>query len=104
DVFSTADGVLWTEATPNAGFSPRGGHASTVQGQRMFVFGGEGAGNIYSSEVWSSSNGATWKQVIPTPPSFSARAGHTSVSFLNYLFLIGGHDSSAVSAEVWHSP
>src|ERR1035437_1581634 len=53
DVWSSGDGVVWTQATAAAQFSPRDGHTSVVYNNQMWVI----AGYInpgYVSDVWHS--------------------------------------------------
>ncbi len=74
DVWSTADGVTWTQATANFGLpfqryderqgsdSPSTLHSFVLNG-RMYIMGGRARGtNQYLRDVWSSADGATWTQ------------------------------------------
>ena len=52
DVWSSRDGVTWTEATPSAAFSPRYFESSVVHRGKMWVIGGGDFGNFYN-DVWN---------------------------------------------------
>ncbi len=60
EVWSTADGVHWTQHTPSGAiFSPRAGHDAVVFNGRMWVIGGSDNTTRYN-DVWSSADGVTW--------------------------------------------
>jgi hypothetical protein len=58
DVWYSADGVTWKQATGNAGFSPRGGHSSVVFDNKMWVIAGRASLDTMAfgcySDVWYS--------------------------------------------------
>jgi len=105
DVWSSADGVTWTQETGKAGFSPRSGHSSIVFDNKMWVVGGSmGAGNPSLNDVWYSSNGSIWTQST-SAAQFSRRSYHSSVVFDNRMWIIGGfHGTIDTSySDVWYS-
>ncbi|MBI5449126.1 hypothetical protein HY948_02300 [Candidatus Gottesmanbacteria bacterium] len=114
----TYDGTRWdhpfyntTEGDPNIRWSPRGGHATAVFNNRLWVLGGDtcssstgqcnfgfSTASILSNDVWSydgnswvQSNGALW----------SPRSGHKAVTYKNKLWIIGGKDRSGYLNDVW---
>lgn len=52
DVWSSSDGIIWTQATAAAAFSARYLHSSVVFDNKMWVIGGDGGGR--KNDVWSS--------------------------------------------------
>lgn len=106
DVWSSPDGVTWTEEVTSAPWGPRGRHQTVVHEGRIYVFGGIssfGAGSEYA-DVWSSDNGVDWVQETANA-AFLPRDGAESASFGGRLWLLGGTDLSgtALSFEVWSS-
>lgn len=69
DVWSSEDGVHWTEVIKNAAFSPRAGHRVVVWRDRMWLMGGgEDFADMgapptkLQSGIFSSADGITWTQ------------------------------------------
>ena len=72
DVWSSEDGVNWTEETASAPWLGRRGHASVVfddgGGEAMYVIGGfvvdeETGYREYRNDVWRSTDGSSWSQI-----------------------------------------
>jgi hypothetical protein len=40
DLWSSSDGITWTQVTSAAGFSARGSHSSVIYDEKIWVFGG----------------------------------------------------------------
>jgi hypothetical protein len=59
DVWSSADGITWTQETAAAGFGPRWHPASMVHGGEMWVVGGFSLS--FFNDVWRSSDGKNWR-------------------------------------------
>lgn len=92
DVWSSADGVRWERAVARAPWSPRNHHAALEYDGRLWVLGGWGLagareGNL--NDVWSSTDGVTWRPATGQAP-WLPRNGHTSVVFQNRMWVIGG--------------
>jgi hypothetical protein len=89
DVWSSADGVTWTQHTPSGPtFSPRAGHEVAVFNGRMWVVGGSD-GNQRYNDVWSSADGVNWV-LERANAAFSPRYTHSLVAFNNALWLFAG--------------
>ena len=60
DVWFSADGKNWVDATLTAGWSGRSEHQAVSYNGRLYVLGGtrEGGGSLY--DVWSSADGQNW--------------------------------------------
>jgi hypothetical protein len=98
-VWSSADGVTWTQAA-NAPWSARRDHTSVVFDNRLWVIGGwvSSYGGVHN-DVWFSEDGGTWTQATANAPWF-ARSQHTSVVFDNRLWVIGGNNGSRFN-DMW---
>ena len=103
DVWSSSDGVNWTQMTANAGWEGRAGLSSVVFRDDIYVFGGSknddsviigpgGPPRIYFNDVWKSSNdGVDWQQVTEVAP-WEPRAGAAVLVKNDYIYLLGGGD------------
>jgi len=111
DVWSSDDGVNWTEETASAPWLGRRGHASVVfddgNGDAMYVIGGftvneESGYREYSNDVWRSTDGSDWTRIKErTAPELDSlydwhpRFNHTCVvanhGGIDYIYLIGGY-------------
>ncbi|MBN2464015.1 hypothetical protein JXD38_00110 [candidate division WOR-3 bacterium] len=107
DVWYSNDGMIWTQATADAGCVGRGYQTAVVADGRIWVkggcvfYGGPSPGGISWDDVWYSSDGVDWTLATDSA-GWSARAGHTSVLFDDRMWVIGGADSSAQD-DVWYS-
>jgi N-acetylneuraminic acid mutarotase len=111
DVWSSPDGVSWTQLSAHAQWSPRMRMAVYVFNNKIYIAGGETLTG-YLNDVWSSPDGVTWTQVTPGAP-WAPRSGATALVFQNKMWLIGGGTtpSSGVGItnpdrlkDVWSSP
>ncbi len=104
DVWYSADGVAWTEATAAAAYGNRGSHTSVVfddgGGAKMWLIAGGAPAR--KGDVWYSSDGANWTQATGAA-DFSARMDHSSVVFNNKMWVIGGVDAGGLKNDVWSS-
>ncbi|MGK5092895.1 hypothetical protein WDW89_12875, partial [Deltaproteobacteria bacterium TL4] len=92
DVWYSTDGASWVEATSDAPWGERAGHASIVFDNKMWVIGG-GTGIITSrqqkNDVWYSTNGSAWTELTSSAP-WNTRAYPTSVVFNEKIWILGG--------------
>lgn len=100
DVWSSPDGINWTEITASAPFSARNNHTSVVFDNRVWVIGGF-RGDGYFNDVWHSDDGINWTQAT-TSANFTARLSHSSVVFDNKMWVIAGSDGGTKN-DVWSS-
>lgn len=111
DVWSSSDGITWTQETASAPWLGRRGHASIVfddgSGEAMYVIGGfvvnENTGyREYRNDVWRSTNGADWTQIkerseveLNSLYDWFPRYNHCCVvanhGGTDYIYLIGGY-------------
>ena len=91
DVWTSADGVNWTEASVSVPWSVRGGHTAVVYQDRLWVLGGasyQGKDGKALADAWSYAEGEWREEEDVTWP---ARGGHTSVVFARgSLWVMGG--------------
>ena len=108
DVWSSPDGVSWTQQNPTGGniFSPRWGHAAVVYAGKLWVIGGDVAtgtpSDTLANDVWYTTDGTTWVNASANA-AFSAREGHSVAVQNNAMWLIGGDNGGAGLADVWTS-
>jgi hypothetical protein len=103
DVWSSNDGITWTEATASAAFPERYGHTCVAFNNKMWVISGSEYGIQGYNDVWSSSDGITWMMVTDSV-SWTGRWNHTSVVFDNKIWIIGGYYYSGNwLKDVWYS-
>jgi len=101
DVWSTADGVNWTEATCGRGIHAR----ATICPASVSITncGSSAASNRarlpYVKDIWSSADGQTWSLVNATA-AYGANFNNKVVMMGTNLWLIGGD----LLREVWSSP
>ena len=111
DVWSSDDGVNWTQVTEHAPWVPRGmiGGAA-VHDNRMWILGGgtydtpaTPMRNFYN-DVWSSDDGINWKQHIAHAP-WTPRQYHEVAAFDGHLWVLEGYAAeSGNRRDVWYSP
>lgn len=83
DVWSSADGITWTEETASAGWVGRRDHASVVYDGKIWVIGGwyrDGGISKDLNDVWYSEDGETWVEAKPDA-AWSARRSISAVVF-----------------------
>ena len=100
DVWSSDDGVKWTNVTDAAPWSPRLWFSAVTYRDRMWVLGGwSGNPNRNWGDVWFSKDGKDWAQV-KSPTSWKERHEHSAYVFKDRLWIAGGH-AQPLSNEVW---
>jgi hypothetical protein len=113
DVWNSADGKDWTKVRRSGatgGFAIRNRHASVVFDKKMWVLGGSQNNGVALDDVWSSTNGITWREVTrDSSKKFSSRYEHSSVVFDardgkgEKIWVFGGRNSSSNFDDVWSS-
>ena len=107
DVWSSSDGVNWTQATSSANFTARGGHSVVpFNGELWLIAGGDightdgAASGTLTDEIWRSSNGVSWTPVS-AGSRFAARYLHESIVHNNRMWVIAGSSNGNTTNEVW---
>jgi hypothetical protein len=89
DVWYSEDGEQWIQATANAPWCPRAGHAAVVYQDKIWVLGGW-AENELKNDVWCSEDGVNWTLVEDQAP-WPVRWKHSCTVFEGKLWLLGGY-------------
>lgn len=104
DVWYSSNGKDWSQATADAGWSPRAYHQAAVLNGKIYVFGGGNYVPQYQAynDVWSSEDGVTWEQVSAAAP-WQARLWFSSVVYRERIWVIGGWSNNPYKnhADVW---
>lgn len=100
DVWSSADGVRWTEETEAAPWAARLWFSTAVYRGRMWILGGWSKNpSIDWGDVWSSKDGRHWDRMV-SATSWTGRHEHSAFVFEDKLWVAGGH-ARPLSSEVW---
>ena len=105
DVWYSSDGKEWTQATENAGWSPRAYHQAIVFDDKIWVFGGGNyvPNHIAFNDVWCSDDGIHWERVTASAP-WDPRLWFSSVVYRDRMFVLGGWSKSHDNfGDVWYS-
>jgi hypothetical protein len=99
DVWSSEDGLNWTQVTAAAPWSPREGARLVVLGDAMYLVAADGA-----ADVWRTTDGVNWTQVASSVP-WGPRFGYGAEAFDGKLWVLGGYLSDPRDAlnDVWYS-
>ncbi len=100
DVWSSTDGVNWTQEVAAANWSPRSTHATVVFDNKLWVIGG--ADGQLKSDVWSSPDGINWTEVTPAAP-WQGRQVHTATVYGGRIWVMGGEINNYAFDDVWSS-
>ncbi|MDP5228891.1 MAG: hypothetical protein NWQ38_00755 [Cellulophaga sp.] len=103
DVWSSLDGVNWTEATSTAAFSKRRYLSSVSFNNRLWIIGGQDGNFNWKNDVWSSSDGISWTEATSAAP-FTPRGNVKTLVFDNKLWVIGGNDDDTnLKNDIWYT-
>ncbi|MBF0409850.1 MAG: hypothetical protein HQM10_21085 [Candidatus Riflebacteria bacterium] len=89
----------WNHTATN--LPPRYSHASAVFSNKIWTIGGRNL-TTFLGDVWSSSDGFVWNQVLSSGP-FGAREEFSLVAHETKLYLLGGHNATGYLDDVWSS-
>lgn len=96
DVWSSADGVHWTEHTSNAPWHPRQYHDVAVWDGKLWVMEGYHVEGGNRKDVWYSADGVDWKELPNTP--WKPRHAASLVTHNGALWMIAGNN---MEPDVW---
>lgn len=106
DVWSSADGQIWTCHTEHAGWSPRAYHQAAVLGDKLYVMGGGNYVPEYHArnDVWVTEDGEHWAQVTDHAP-WSERLWFSAATCRDRMWVLGGwsNNPSKNWNDVWSS-
>ncbi|MGS0528237.1 Kelch repeat-containing protein [Zobellia nedashkovskayae] len=98
DIYTSTDGINWTEVATESVFEIRANHTSLVYDNKMWVIGGWQAVTnqetmeqdvVSFADVWYSDNGTQWNKLSGSD-SYTGRLGHASTVFENKILISGG--------------
>jgi len=106
DVWSSTDGVNWTQATASAGFSGRAAMGCYAYGGDLWVVGGAAACYdcpvTYQNDSWYSPDGTNWTPA-PAGTAFPGRSNFGALVFNGAMWLFGGDKVGGSLNDVWSS-
>jgi hypothetical protein len=112
DVWSTSDGKKWNIVEKNAPWKHSDLPMTLVFDERMWLMGGWYNGRLpghsASNEVWSSTDGKTWKKTRRNA-DWTPRLAAAAVTFKGKMWLLGGienylfGDDKSLKNDVWSS-
>ncbi|MCA9077154.1 MAG: hypothetical protein KDA93_19160 [Planctomycetaceae bacterium] len=111
DIWTTQNGVDWTEAKPEEPYwSPRGMiGGSAVKDGRIWILGGgtydtpQTPKRNFYNDVWSSADGVKWTRHIESAP-WEPRQYHDVAVWDDRLWVMEGYNgTSGNRKDVWHS-
>jgi hypothetical protein len=101
DVWSSEDGISWTQVTAAAPWAPRSYPRIAIFNDEMYLLGGES-----HADVWKSSNGKDWTQLTTEAPwGDGGRQAYGALAFGGGLWVFGGFvgDSKNGVNDIWYS-
>ncbi len=99
-MWSSRDGVHWTQATDKAPWHARIWFSALVYKNRMWVLGGwSNKPSQNWNDVWYSSDGANWKQ-LQTEQVWSKRHEHSAYVFDGKIWVVAGNAWPCTN-DVW---
>jgi hypothetical protein len=101
DVWFSADGETWTQATAAAPWTGRQGGMLCAFGNKMYYMGGLDAGGNLRNDVWASSDGVLWT-LLTSSAAWAPRSTAGLVANSNGMFLVGGITTTAKN-DIWFS-
>ncbi len=112
DVWSSADGRTWEQASPAAPWLHGDLPMTIAFGERLWLMGGWHNGRLpghsASNEVWSSPDGVAWDRVTPAA-AWSQRLAAGIVEHDGRIWVLGGTenyyfgDANSLKNDVWSS-
>lgn len=103
DVWSSLNGITWSQEIADAGFSGRSNFKAIVFDNRIWIIGGVANDGSQLNDIWSSPDGVTWNEESSSA-AFSPRYNHEVVVFDSKLWLLGGVSTDTDELkDVWSS-
>lgn len=100
DVWSSPDGIHWTQATAKAPWHERIWFSAVVYKNRMWVLGGwSNKPSVNWNDVWYSADGVHWKE-LKTDSVWSKRHEHSAFVLDNKIWVAAGNAWPCTN-DVW---
>jgi hypothetical protein len=97
DVWKSSDGANWTKVDDPVPWADRVLHHAVTFDGRIWVMGGQSmplfvqGPDVFYRDIWTTTNGTDWTQVIPAEPYWSARGMICGQAvFNNRIWILGG--------------
>jgi hypothetical protein len=112
DVWNSTDGKTWTRITDDVPWAPRALHYTVVHNDKIYVMGGQTmpafakAEEVYYCDVWTTTDGVSWKQVTPQEPYWSPRGMIGGSAVMNdRIWILGGgtYDTPQTPTRKFHN-
>lgn len=101
-VYSSTNGIDWTfEATTD--FAASNYQETVVLNDMLYVLGGLTSTTNRVNEVWGTTDGVTWEEVILSGDIFTPRINHTVTAYNGKAFIIGGRAGTTIYREIFYS-
>lgn len=94
DVWSSTNGVEWTQRASTLPWGPRSGSQVVTLGDRLFLL---------NNDVWSSPDGLAWTQVTPAILPGEEIFGYCALVFDAKIWLLGCNRNGRFSSQVLYS-
>lgn len=101
DVWYSADGATWTQATDESEYPVRYLATTVVFDNKLWIIGGAHKG-LAKQDVWYSNDGVIWTEATSNA-AFLSRGNHESVVFDDKIWVIGGGRGANRLNDVWFS-
>mgnify|MGYP006317690177 CR=1 FL=1 len=101
DVWSSIDGINWTQVSQNTPWQARSEHASVIFNNKIWVSAGNDYNTPFLNTVWSSLDGINWTQFPST--LLPSRSMHQMYSLNGSMFILGGNANNPLNDEWKHS-
>ena len=106
DVWCSADGAKWEQATGNAPWAGRAFHGALTFQDKIWVFGGGNYLPTYTgfNDIWNSPDGVHWSRVTDHAP-WHPRIWFSTVVYRNRMWILGGwsNNPSKNWNDVWYT-
>lgn len=116
DVWNSPDGTHWQKVTDKVPWSPRVLHHTAVHHGKIWIMGGQTlpqyapAPEVFYNDVWNTSDGVHWRQVVANAPWAPRGQIGGSAVFSNRIWILGGgtydtlqHPQRKFYNDVWSS-
>jgi len=104
EVWSSSNGIDWTQNTANAAdaFFGRGAHKAVVFNNAIYVIGGEATTRL--NDVWKSINGTDWEQITINSDVLPRMTGHTAAVYNDKVWVVAGRQGTeSFSNAIYYS-
>jgi len=104
DVQTSFDGVHWTGVLQTQPHPAIRGHVTITVGGQLYTLGGQDNNGTLYSQIWQSTDAASWQPSSPGP--WSPRAYHGAINYKTRVYVMGGLMATGpaqATADVWAS-